>query len=398
MAASLHRLILSAFWVTLFVLLAEPATMAQQQCSSVYSTASRDAIRLQSFRALRLLYNSAGQLIHDVQSSPGTITFEQFTTEVQRLETLAKTYFEKAGISYEPHEVRLAVRGLKGEPAYRSIEHVSFQLTGSAHGDDFSRMIFGTRSDPAVRQAAVQFHFDPLYELRNPGDHGHFSSDTMQVGLGSFALLFKALNLGDTPRHEIQHYFEFLKLVNGEMTLVRFGFENFQILSDEDYAVQLSGDELETHLRDLRGLMEKVQTSEPTRALSTDLSAESIQRNKDNRVSILKQTMKRAKRLARDTIQSFENIEKQFSQGGSWAAENISKEGKSQIVTFKLGRGEAYPIVKLDLRGLLSSEALHSKEGIRQTVLEVLSWSHKRAIEIETELKAMSLQAKLDSE
>lgn len=291
-----------------------------------------------------------------------------------------EAYFKAAGISFERSFLSLNVGRTKDAESY-TLQYPAYKISGSRSGNMLARMMYGAEISLKSRKYPVAFVFDPLYSVKFQGQLGHFNPEVRAIVIGPVVLSYSLTGTTNTLRHEIHHYLESLRVLNGEMSLQRMKLSDQADVSGESYRKFLSSDELETHLRDLRFAFNQRKMQRIDEALNSFM-------NDEGRTYIEKQ-----RAWARDNaIKNLENILKytkealpmllEQARAGKWKALEKDESTQSIFVSFELKDTE-FPTVVIDLKGLVADA--NKPDQVQQALVSVLKWNQQRVQYIEAE-------------
>lgn len=375
--------------MTIFVCCASLLANAQGACSDLFSNVS--AYR-ESFLPLKDLNNSTADLIEVLKNSPQGLDPVMLESKLSELEGKAEAYFQSAGIPFEKFSTSTQIKNLKGDANY-TLFYPIYRLSGSVKGDEISRLIYGVKSNPSLKENELKVIFDLLY-MMNYQSNGHFNPPSKTLFVGPHVLAQEVAGLGATFRHEVQHYFEQHKLIKGEMTLARMSLWEMSPVKDEAYAGFLRVDELETHLRDLRSLIHRAQTNKDQKLLDVLKSEEKLDGIKKTRQAVIESTYTRLESLIKKSQTTIANLEAEMKSGGFNSLAIDKKTGEVEAGFIFLP--PPYSSAKIELQGLLKADDLSdkvaSREKAKAAILQILNWNKLRIDQIANELKDLSVK------
>jgi hypothetical protein len=345
---------------------------AQQTCAQVF-TASEATAHVALERASQ-------RLLYVLRNKPHTLDVATFEVSLREVEKLTEDYFNAAGIGFKKNGRLSAVKGLKDSGYYMAMHQV-YLISGSAQGNEVAHLLYGLQTHPDYKNYPVKVILDPLYAINNPGSYAHFTSSNNQIGIGSHVFMHNKLGIGADLRHEIQHYIEQVKILKGEMSLARLKLKNPEGDKDTAYAKYLQGDEIESHLRDLRYY---TNTEKHARIDAKNQMPEIT----ESREATVLEHLERQQRFISDSRKVFAVIEKSLSDNYFLGRLEVINEKGSLKVKMDLAKGP-YPEATMDLTGILKPEDAENSSKVKAAILNVFAWSEKRIAEVELELHRM---------
>jgi len=367
--------------VSLFVTLLGISAQGQMSCENIFS---RPSVYKDSFLPLKKDNNSTEDLLAVLKTKPQELTSKELEAKIHDLQIFAEEYFNAAGISFEKLTTSVRIKNLKDAPEFTFFYSI-YRITGSANGDEMSRLMNGVQANPKFLSHRLTIIFDPLYQVNYPDSAGHFLAATNSLFIGPHVIAREVAGLSTTFRHEIQHYLEQIKIINGEMTLARVVFWEMAPKDQEPYADYLRVDELETHLRDIRTLLNSQNLAAKDKKLSNVISANSLTGIKKIREPVLKEQIERLGKLINKSRTVTENIKATLN----WDMAAINKRTGGIEISFH-NLNSSYSNAKIELLGLIPPESIEDREKIKTALSNLIEWQKLRINQIETELKSLS--------
>lgn len=262
--------------------------------------------------------------------------------------------------------------------------YANYRLTGSAQGDEISRMINGVQANPHFTELLLKFHYDPLYRINYQDSSGHFVPESRTLFIGPHVIAGEFAGFNTTLRHEIQHYFEEIKVIDGKMSLARVSFSEHQQKQDIPYGDFLNVDELETHLRDLRALKNAQKLTAKDKKIVGSIGAEKFESVKSARASMILFKANVLKVLIQNSRIATANL----ASSGNWSAVSLNPVTGGIEVLYQ-GMNPPYSMALVKLRGLLPAGVLAENAQIKAEVEKVLKWQKARIDQIEAEFNKL---------
>jgi hypothetical protein len=340
---------------------------AQQMCADLFEdTKTYIALKDMSAATEALLEKLAGT--HEM-------TVAELTYETRESEKYLESYLDAAGFSYKRITQTVRTKPLKDAPEY-VLSYGTYEITGSREGSAPARLIHGVQVNPKFKESHLKFVVDPLHQLKN-NSLAHFIREDMTISLGPSEFSKDLLAMSSTIRHEVQHFFEEIKMMKGEDTLARIELKSAIGRPDAPYSMYFRADEVETHLRDLRYFSNlNHQQKRDSKLLELGFSPDFFPGLRDYRQYIL--------RLKKETLKDFEQnlrkviieVEANLKNGGGPVTSVVNRDnGDIHVSFFTSGH---FGAVTINLNGKLKVEDLGNSEKMRAAALEVLKWSQDR--------------------
>lgn len=368
----------------LIILLISSFAKAQVRCENLFQ---KPSIYGSSFANFKELNNAYADLIEILKNKPNMIDSEILDSTITNISEHAEKYFDSNGIAFEKLGGSLSIKNLKDMESY-TVFYPIYRLTGSKDGDEISRMIYGAQNYSKDKNHSLKIVFDILYQMRYLDSYGEFNPRSKALFIGPQVIFYQIAGLSSTLRHEIQHYFENIKLQNGEMTLSRISFTEPFPQEKGPYANFLSMDEIETHLRDLRTILNSDLMNAKDNKLSTVIERkETLDAFRKARPAVAKETCEKLQGMIQNTRSALKNIKDVSAFSAS------VNSGTGAIEIGFIGLPPPYSIVKIQLTGLIGAEkALLNKQELENLSKKVIEWNEQRVQEIETELRSLVLK------
>lgn len=364
---------------------------AQMSCKQAYRELRITNSYDEPLAAMQELYKELLKF-GDVLNKANELTSMEIQWSVLSIGPRLETYFKAAGISFERSFLQLDIGKTKDSDAYL-LNYPGYVISGSRSGDLISRLIFGAQASLKSQKHPANFVFDPLYSVRmgNSGIMGHFRPDVRAIVVGPMILSQTYSGVANILRHEIHHYLEHLRLLNGEMSLQRMQLRDDSDDSKRAYNRFLSADELETHLRDLRFETNHIKMEKIDQKLEGLLDFESLFALDAERAFSHRSTQKNMENILRDTKEVMPVLLAMAAKD-QWKFEAALEENQGPFVVFQMKDVE-YPMVVLNLFGLVEKTA--KPEQVQKKVIEVLQWNQRRIENLE--LQYLKIKEKEDA-
>jgi hypothetical protein len=376
-----------ALLLAFLVLLANHLTFAAVGCEALYS-------KLSSYSDTHIeiteLTTATKDVVHILKDAPEMSDSKQVKSQVQNLMKKVETYFEAAEMAYKPVKAKLQIIGLSDREVF-VLTYNQYQIHGSKRGDEFSRMIFGVEADSDSQTYPVNFVYDPLFQIRHNDTGATFADGKVaKISFGSDVFLART-ERSNSLRHDIQHYFESVDLKKGEMTLARIQLRNSKEKKGVPYSELMGMDELETHLRDIRGLLNIPLNQKKDQRLSllkTESQMAYIQtfrkKNLKKKIETLTALLQNSVKMCQVMKAVLPKLQTDFSRGPE--VENDA------IYEFDFPSGLPYESISVNLEKRIDLSVADSKQ-VQESLASVFEWSLKRAEEIQTELNELQAKA-----
>lgn len=363
-----NRVVMTSFLLTIFVMLISNYAQAQLMCAELFQKQPS----LSESNELKALKNFSETFIRNIQYNPAKLTVNSVDSGFRLLERISEDYFKRAQIDFVKVPRSIEVKNLKDKESF-VFQYTGYKLKGSADGDEIARLINGVQTNPKLKDFPVAFVFDPLLALSYPGHGANFSWwQKLTIRFGPNAVLNTNKGENSFLRHEIQHYFEVIKLLSGQMTLSRIKLSNDQTdLSDTNVnGTHLTADEAEAYLRDSRYSLSRIKAGDNRGSYPSAFQGNMI--------------------LIRGFIK---NIRKNISQAEHALVlgqrEYLIEEDGKLVVNFlnPVADKDGYKKTKFILNGLISVEDFKDTSKADAVVSHIFTWSRQRLLEIEKELQ-----------
>lgn len=371
-------------FVTVFVV----RTEAQLVCSQIHS---RPSIYLSTSEPLTnmSLFNSA--LIDTLRNKSKELDVQGLQSQMQKLEELVKLYLRAAKIEFTESPENLVIRGLKDADLY-NLTYRAFILKGSEYGDENSRMIFSVQSNPRLKVVQPVFVFDPLLAIRTPKFLGFFLPRSNLIVVGSDSFQYSRIGVHYNLRHEIQHYFEFVKAGEIKPTLSRLSMTQDHPDGRKPYAEFVSLDELEAHIRELRMLSNKnLAEAEEVKSSRAGFSREKLSRLGDVRTIVIAEKFE----IVSTLIENFRSMNKKIRDRvakGDWNLQSDDLQ-RQTVIKLSFPGEQPYSEVAINVKGILKPSDNEKKELVAGAVTDLLNQIESRVNLIENELPGIARRA-----
>lgn len=382
-----HKTFLKSLIGALIVSALPLSTVAAVRCEAIFGKVSYLKETLTSARDLNsAVLNFQSQY----QKNPRELTAHDVRTLVNSFGRKAHTYFEEAGIEYHQKMELFKFRNLK-DTAELVVSYPVFTITGSRNGDEIARMIYGVHSNPQFSKRPLTIEYDTLYLFKNVHSHGHYSSVANKIGIGPHVVTQALAGYSNPLRHEIQHYLEQMKVYDGKMTLARISFSNEKKESIEPYDNYFRMDELETHLKDLRGLVNSQARLSRDKALAKNLDATVMAKVKERRPHYLQETIEIMSSLLKNSEVMLGYLRTNMSNKKPHSYDVTL--GHGDPTALYLLEGSPFPIVQINTYGVYNKAQYEMTSAeLQQGINKVIEWQWNRLQEIKKEFEALTKQ------
>lgn len=338
---------------------------------------------------LKELNNATLDLVDLLQLSPHNLDSNTLIQRVRTLELLAENYFRTSHFSYRRIPVEVTVRNLKN--GTHKIRYHVYELSGMPGGDEMSRMVYGLQSNPHLKAKPLKVNFDVLYLVNHSFNDGHFEAPIVTIHVGPHVMAREISRISPSLRHEIQHYIEEIKILSGEMTLARATFRNLLLEnsdSQKDYSMLLRLDDVESHLRDLRALLNStiINTSDE-KLLETMKSQQKIDQVRSLRKREIQETITRLEKILIDSKATMGHVREILDSPGSNKFQ-IQTSDTGLLVNFEF-LPKPYLTASFRLDGLIKPEHSHNRAKVTEVLLDVLKWNESRIAKAQDELQSL---------
>ncbi len=385
MRSKLHKAFAFPLLSAFFVLLVNLQTFAALRCEKIYSPLSSYS---DTNDEINELTSQTKEFLTPLKKARAADS-KQIKKQVQKLMALSENYFAAAGIAFEPVKEKIRFRDLRDRDAY-TMTYQTYRLHGSLLGDEFSRMIFGVETDPDYHQFPLSFVYDPLYQKNHRGSRGNLTVDGDVLTFGS-DVFSSRLGWGYTLRHEIQHYFETGKIKRGLMTLARIELSNPEEAGGKPYADYVWMDELETHIRELRLLLNEQLNQKIDQKLLQKRTANRVAYIQFVRKSKIKEKLATLKTILQSTTETCQFLRHHLEKANIDHKRSAHEEDFAETV-FALPDFTPYRQVRISLESMIDFKKA-SSEQVQQAIASILDWNLKRADEIQKEVSRMEAKA-----
>ena len=334
---------------------------AALQCSQVFS--QNETTPLEMYNLVRKLNNAYLDFYQDVAGRSRLVSKRDLQQRLQNLELVTDEYFDKAGIAYVKTEKK--VPSNPDSAHWDGATYSLYTVTVDQARDTNAKLLKGFE---LKTRKQVRLIFDPLLNLSQGETGGFFNPLNNSITFSYSAISFRYLGLSDILRHEMQHAFEYQKVLGGEHSLSRFTL-NSEATNKEPYSDFASMDELESYLREIRLMQNPTKTlNETLEAAGTSKPALESYRQKELlwKVQFLKSFAVKSQIVLKNLRES---IEKEEIEKASFDLDGTFK------VTYKVNKA-AYSKASLTLSGLDADGNIRTQ--IKTKALEEISWAEQR--------------------
>jgi hypothetical protein len=348
---------------------------AQQMCAGLFGHESPQV-------PLHEMTEAYEKLLADF-ATPEQMTSETLRTKVGLLAKSIQDYLDTAGISYEVIPQPLLIQGLKDQNEF-VLTYPMYALSGSRSGTRLARMMNGVQRTAAFKKRGLKIVLDPLYH-QHFASNAHFRQDLMVILIGPHQFSQDVASMSTAFRHEVEHAFEQMKLMEGRDTLARIEMQSMMGRPDKIYSDYFRADEVETHLLDFRTLSQLHQQKIRDEQLLKDGGdPEFIGKLKDFRKDIKTETHDLIFEFSTSVRSVIAEIETRLDKPKPWATIQTNHEtGDINLMFFT---SHHYGSVTLNLNGLIKTSETTDIAKVKQAVQQVLTWSKSRLDTVEKEL------------
>ncbi|QDK37675.1 hypothetical protein [Bdellovibrio sp. NC01] len=349
------------FMTMTFSALAQAAPM----CAEVFS---QNETSPQEMYMLARNFHNAYEDFYTPIRAKAPMSKEQFHEHLKNLEKVTEEYFNASGIAFTKTPKK--VPKSETSAAWPEETYSVYTITVDKALDINAKLLNGFAIKTGNR---VKINFDPLMNLWNPSLGGYFLPANNSITFSYTAITFRYLGLSDVIRHEMQHAFEFQKILDGKHTLARFQFRA-EGKSDKLYESFASLDELEAYSRELRLLknpstrFKQIAKDAGSNVLAVEL----------NRISDIQREQKFLKDFAEKSVVALKLL-RQSVESGALVSASFTKEGTFKVA-FDLNGDSAYSKVELNLSGIDSTRNI--SQQIKEKSLAEIDWAEQRIEEI----------------
>lgn len=382
-----HQVLFLSLLLPLMVTGLAPA-QAQLSCKQAYAelkkTDSYGEPILDAVRGLEIEFQKVAEILNKAKELDAL----EIQIAFMALGPQVEAYFKAAGIPFERSFLSFNVGRTKDSENYL-LQYPAYKISGSRSGNELARMMYGIEVSLKSQQYPAAFVFDPLYALNFQGSLGHFRPDVRAILIGPPVLVQSTIGVTNILRHEIHHYLEHLRVLNGQMSLQRMLMLDDQDVSGGNYRKFLSADELETHVRDLRfelNRRKKERIDERLAGLMNEAGRTFLEKERkwaqdgttENLTDIFKYTKEALPLL--------------FAQAkaGQWKSIEKDEATRATYVFFELKNTE-FPNVRVDLRTLIGESSTPTQ--IQEALVSILEWNQMRVDYLETEFHQLMKKA-----
>ena len=322
------------------------------QCSGIF------AVERDPYSILKEIFQTSTELWNFLESKKGEdLTPADLASRLKALDILTLKYFEEAGIRVEAVPFTFSGSLMFGSKI-KDLTYNTYKVLSSSTVTDNGKFINGILTGKKIKDVAL--FYDPILRFRGTSN-AFFRGNDKVIYFSYTAMFRKAFGYGDDLRHEVQHAFEFKKIVAGKNTLSSFKLHDG--MSKEPYGDYFSLDEAESTLRDLRFATRQTPKYELLPFSKEDLDQEEM----------IKADLALAQRFIKNAKAVFAEV-KELKPMTTWKNE----DGTSTAVM--IGLTNPY------YRSLGFSVKLKANQTIEEAYAEHVVWAKKRLQEIEAEV------------
>ena len=358
---------------------------AAGQCESVFS--AKTSYFKESMEPIRTLSRKSLVLKDKYLKNSEQLSQKEVADQLVEMKQLAEAYFETAGISYEIQWAQFNFKNLKDSSNYLS-KYPVYKIKGSKNGDEVSRMIYGVLSHPSYQKKPVTFQFDLLYGIKAESV-GHYDTRTNIIHIGSYSLAAEISGLTNTVRHEVQHYFEHMKILEKKQTTARISFSESNPKSKDPYHDYFRLDEIETHLRDIRTMLNFDSRAAKDKLFAGHVTPEVWKNILENRKVVISDKFETLEMMLTSSDKILGHLQEK-----TYPNAFIENHANGEWMGAYLLEGYSYSVVRIDFYGLFPKPQYEmTKPEISKIVKETLDWNHKRIREIRVEFDKLKIKA-----
>lgn len=219
--------------------------------------------------------------------------------------------------------------------------------------------------------------------IEDPSSYAYYDSTNNRISISNTVLFMDMSGVSSTLAHEMHHYYEQVKLWNGEQTLARIALRNSPAKErDDGYTNFLRIDEFETHILDLRSFVNTKRVQGRWEKLSAQLDEEKLA------------NIKKYYSLKRQyDFKEVPMISKSLSEAVNYVLDpkndinvNVNIVNGEVIATFEDLHGN-YNEMSVNLYGLVDMEDIKNQELLYTKLNDVLSWTKVRAAKLDKEFE-----------
>ncbi|MFM6927802.1 MAG: hypothetical protein ACKOX6_05020 [Bdellovibrio sp.] len=383
MKFTVHKTVIRSLLGALIVSACPLSTLAAGRCESVFGNSSYLKESLTSARATN---NAVVDLFRKYKNSPHELTIEEVRTQVNSFGKKAVAYFSDAGIESQSHMEIFKFKNLKDAKEF-VISYPVFTIKGSRSGDEVARLLNGIHSNPKFNKHPVRVEFDSLYLFKNQS-MGHYESEGNKISVGPHVIAEEIRGVSNTLRHEAQHYFEQMKIYENQMTMARISFSESSNKSGDPYGTYFRMDELETHLRDIRTLLNFKARAEKDKVLFQNLEPDIIAKVKGDRPRYIEDKMHIMNTLMKSSETMMSHLKSQLANRSPDQIMNTKIPGEN--IAVYVVDDVPYSIVRVNLYGVFNKPQYELSRGeIQQGIEKVFIWHSNRLQAIKKEFESL---------
>jgi len=368
----------------LFTVLAIAGFAEAKQCSQVHGF-HRSIFHFPE--VLRDIHNETVKLTELLYESPRP-DLEKIAAAVEKIDNATLDYLQFAGFDIIQEKTRTPfdINGLKF-----TVPHSVFRIRGRLFGDEASKMIFGAQFHAIRRGQVLQVEVDTMTGLARHS-RGTFFGNLNMVLIQPRTFLDFLIGVRSTLRHELQHYYESVKMNDGRMSLGRLELYQYNAVDpNKPYGFRFSAEEIEAQLRELRVFQSWQNSKEKEHQLRE------IFRTDDRIANIRAEQLESAIytknlsfRMLRETRAALAVLKE--------AATNPIKKWHEVValdsvqVAIHLPKDAEYSILLIDVTHILKEKELTDHARVREVLFTIIEHAEHRMAKIEEELLRRSLR------
>lgn len=368
------KLLLTSVSLFLGVTLSNSLAHAKLTCEDLFG-------EFPSVLSLQKVTNLSEHLTADMKA-PEALTSQELVKRNQELEENLEEYLGLVGLSFRRVQTLDWIRNLEDKNSFFFYRN-TYEIKGSLEGGPAARMLHGLEVNPKYQANKLTVELDPLFGYKNSGE-AQFLPLLTKITIGPHEFTNNLMGIGTSLRHEIQHFMEQDKMTKGEQSLARFELRSKTPDTDQVYSDFLRGDEIETHLRDLRYFTNFTHHEARAKEVKKMGMSEKALKNLETfRAEMYKEKKSYLERFIRDLRLSLAHMEAAMKLGLQWDEIRVSTKGDVQIA-FLLNRN--YDGISINFKGQLKAEDANNPTKVKEALTELIAWTKQRLITVEQQI------------
>lgn len=315
----------------------------------------------------------------DEMKSPNMLTSQKLLEKNQKLEAAIEEYLGLVGITFQRVQTLDWIRGLEDKNSFMFYRN-TYEIKGSREGGAEARMLHGLAIHPEYQGSKLIIELDPLYGFKKSGE-AEFLPLLTRITIGPHEFMNNMMGIGASLRHEAQHFIEQDKLNKGQQSLARFEFRSKTPDPEVVYSDFLRGDEIETHLRDLRYFSNFAHHEARAADLTRMGMSEKALKNLENYREVM-YTEKKSYlvRFIKELKLSIAHMEAAMKKETPWDEIRTTTKGDVQVA-FLLGKN--YDGVGINFRAQLNST---DATKVKAALADLITWTKQRLATVEKQM------------